>query len=817
MRTLIQDARYGLRMLARSPGFTAVAVLTLALGVGANTAIFSVVSGVLLKPLAYREPERIVTILHHGWNPAAPADFLDWRAQSRSFERMAAAEAWGGTLTGGDRPEAIPGIRLGEGMFQILGVEPLVGRTFQAEDFKPGNDRVLVLGYPVWQRRFGGDPNVAGRAVTLNGESYTVVGVMPPQFRFTPFWATKAEMAAPLDLTARAAQRTGNSLRIFARLKAGVSLGQAQKEMDAICWRLEQVYPDTNAGRSVQVEPLLEKVVGDIRLGLLVLAGAVVFVLLIACVNVANLLLVRAVARRKEMAIRTALGASRWRTIRQLLTESMVLAVIAGSLGLLLGYWCVDWIKGLLAGDSTSFRVRMPRAAEISVDSTTLFFALAVALLTALVFGLAPALQAARPDLHDALKESGRGTTEGSGGRRVRNTLVVAEIALALITLVGAGLMLRSFTRLTAVDPGFDPRNVLSMVVSLHGQPDMVGEKREAFYRQLIERIEALPGVMSASAINHLPLAGDTWGWSVNIEGRPVPKPGDRIGAVYRVVRPAYFRTMRISLLRGRDFTPQDHASAPGVAIINEELARKHWPNEEPVGKRVTFDDLEKNPYWRTIVGVIADVKQHSWSDDPDNEIYVPFQQSGFAKDAAGHFSAMTLVARTAINPLGLVGAVQEAVWSLNRSAPVSSVTTLEQAIANAVWQPRFNLILIGLFAGLALLLAAVGIYGVMACAVTQRTQEIGIRMALGAQKRDVLKLVVGHGMRLALIGLLAGVAGALALTQLMANLLYQVKPADPMTFAVVCALLAGIVLLACWLPARRAAKVDPMTALRSE
>ena len=817
LENLAQDIRYGARQLRKNPGFTAVAVLTLALGIGANTAIFSVINGVLLKPLAYQEPERLVTILHNGRSPVAPADFLDWRAQGQSFETMAAAEAWGGTLTGDDRSEAVFGIRFGEGMFDLLGVQPLVGRTFQADDFKPGNHRVLVLGYPLWKRRFGGDPNIVGRSITLSGESHTIIGVMPPQFRFTPFWATKAELAAPLDFSTRALQRGGNSLRIFARLKAGVALTQAQAEMNAICKRLELAFPATNTGRTVQVDPLLEKVVGNIRPALRVLVGAVIFVLLIACANVANLVLVRAAARQKEMAIRAALGASRWRTLRQLLTESVVLAAVAGALGLLLGYLSVEWIKELLAGDSSSFRVRMPRVAEITMDSTTFLFTLGVALMTGLVFGLAPALQTARSDQQEALKEGGRGATAGRTSHRLRGALVVAEIALAVITLIGAGLMLRSFTRLAAVDPGFNARHVLSMVVSLHGQPELVGEKREAFYRQLFDKIDALPGVTSASAINHLPLAGDSWNRGLSIEGRPIPKPGEGIAPVYRVCHPGYFQTLGISIVRGRDFTELDKSDSPGAIVINEKLARTLWPGEDPVGKRVTLDDPRNTSKWLTIVGVVKNVKQMSWTSEADDELYIPFSQSPYLTDTAGHYSMMTLVILTAADPINLVGAVQSAVWSVNQSSPVSSVTTLEQVVANAVWQPRFNLILIGLFAGLALLLGTVGIYGVMAFAVAQRTHEVGIRMALGAQTQDVLMLIVGHGMKLASIGLVIGVGGAFALTRVMTTLLYEIKPTDPATFTGVTILLTLVALVACWLPARRATKVDPMVALRTE
>ncbi len=813
----MHDLKFAFRQLLKNPGFTAVAVLTLALGIGANTAIFSVINGVLLRPLQYRQPDRLVTLLHEGRSPVAPADFLDWRAQNQSFEAMAAAEAWGGTLAGGDRPEAVFGIRFGQGMFEILGVPPLTGRTFQPADFKPGNNHVLVLGYALWQRRFGGDASVLGKTLPLNGESYTVVGIMPPQFRFTPFWATKAEMAAPLDLTARATSRGGSSLRVFGRLKTNVSLLEAQTEMDAICQRLEQTFPDTNTGRTVQVDALLDQVVGSIRRGLLVLAGAVVFVLLIACANVGNLLLARAAARRKEMAIRTALGATRWRTIRQLLTESLVLAVIAGALGLLLGYGSVAGIKELLAGDSSSFRIRMPRLAEITMDSTMLVFTGGVALLTSLLFGLAPALQAARLDLRSGLNEGGRGTTEGRRGRRLRSTLVVAEITLALITLVGAGLMFRSFTRLASVDPGFNPENVLTLDVTLQGQPEMVGKNRERFYREVLQTIGALPGVVSASAINHLPLAGDIWGQNLGIEGRPIPKPGERIGVAYRVCRPGYFSTMGIGLLRGRDFTEHDKSDSLAVIIINDQLARARWPGEDPIGRRVTLDDPANNPKWLTIVGIVKNVKQTSWTSEAADEIYIPFSQSPFLSNPAGHYSAMTLVIRTATNPSSLAHAAQNVVWSINRGAPVSKVTTLEQVIGNAIWQPRFNLILIGLFASLALLLGAIGIYGVMAYAVTQRTQEIGVRLALGAQTRDVLGLVVRQGMRLALGGVVVGLAGALALVQVMRTLLFEVTPFDPLTFACVPVILMAVALLACWLPARRAAKVDPMEALRCE
>ena len=819
MQTLWQDLRYGARMLIKNPGFTLIAVLTLGLGIGANTAIFSVVNGVLLRPLPYNEPERIVTLLNDGRFPVSPANFLDFRANRQSFAQMAAAEAWGGVLTGNDRPEQLGGLRMGEGLFAMLGAQPLLGRTLQTEDYQPGKDHVLVLSHKLWQRAFGGDPNIIGRNITLSGESYAVVGVMPPQFQFPPFWATRAEMWAPLDLRPRATNRRGGSLRVFARLKPDVTLQQAQAEIDAMNKQLALAYPEADTGLNIRVEPLNEKVVGNVRRALLVLSGAVGFVLLIACANVACLLLARASARQKEAAVRVALGAGRWRIVRQLLTESLLLSVCGAALGMLLAVWGVDWLTTLLAGNSSSFTVRLPRLSEIKVDATALGFTLTVTLATSLLFGLAPALAASSPDLNQTLKESGRGTS--GGRRRLRETLVVAELALASVMLIGAGLLMNSFLKLRSVDPGFSPRNALTMMVSLAGASQYVGPARERFYRQLTDRLAALPGVESVSAINHLPLAGDWWGTSLAIEGRPLPPPGQEVIGIFRVSRPGYFQTMGIPLRAGRDFTERDTPDAPGVAIINETLARRHWPSEDPIGKRVTLDDPRDNsrtPQWFTVVGVVKDVKQNSWTDAPWKEIYLPFQQSRyFYAGTAGHLTSMTLVIRTSVEPQSLAAAAHETVRSLDRNLPVSSVVTLEQVIADTLWQPRFNLQLIGIFAALAMTLAAIGLYGVMSYSVAQRTREVGLRMALGARRRDVLKLVVGQGMKLALAGVALGLLAAVALTRLMEKLLFEVSATDFSTFALIALLLTIVALLPCWIPARRAAKVDPMVALRRE
>jgi len=818
MQNFFQDLRYGLRMLAKNPGFTVVAVLTLALGIGANSAIFSVVNGILLKPLPYREPERIVTILHDGTGPVAPADFLDWRAQNQSFERMSAAEAWGGTLTGGDRPETIGGIRFGEGLFELLGVQPFLGRTLLPDDYQPGHERVLVLSYPLWQRHFGGNAKVVGETVTLDTQTYEIIGVMPAGFQFAPFWATKSEMCAPLSLVDRTNGRGGNSLRIFGRLKPGITREQAQNDMDLICKRLEKAYPQSNTGRTVRVDRLIDKAVGDIRLALLILLGAVAFVLLIAGANVANLLLVRAASREKEMAIRASLGAGRWRTIRQLLTESLLLAFVGSAVGLAFGFFGVHLLKQYLEGSASSFALRLPRVHEISLDTPTLLFTLSIALLTGIVFGLVPAFRYARQDLQGTLKESGRGTSGGARSGKFRSMLVITEVALALIMLVAAGLLMRSFVRLAAIDPGFKPKNILTMIVSLSGQNEFTGPKREAFYDQLLQKIEGLPGVQSASAINHLPLAGDVWGLGVAIEGRLPPAPRQDIRTIFRVSRPKYFSTMGIPLARGRDFAKQDHLGTPDVIIVNEEFARKEFPTEDPVGKRLTLDDPRNNPNWLTIVGVVKNAKQKSWSDEVSNEVYLPWAQSrNFVEGTAGHFASMTLVIHTAINPRALVAPVQNTVWSLNKNAPVSSIMTLEEVVSDAVWQQRFNLILIGMFAALALILAAVGIYGVMAYTVAQRAQELGIRLALGAQRTDLLRLVVGQGMRLALIGVGIGLIGALVATRIMAALLYQVKTHDAATFVGVALLLVSVAFFACWFPARRAAKTNPIEALRCE
>ncbi|HEU0180056.1 MAG TPA: ABC transporter permease [Blastocatellia bacterium] len=819
MQTLIQDLRYGARMLLKNPGFTLIAVMTLGLGIGANTAIFSVVNGVLLRPLAYREPERIVTLLNYGRGPVSPANFLDFRSGSQSFAQMAAAEAWGATLAGADRAEAISGLRMGEGLFALLGEQPLLGRTLQSEDYQPGKDHALVLSHKLWQREFGGDRNIVGRNITLSGESYAVVGVMPPQFQFPPFWSTRAEMWTPLDLRPRATSRGGSSLRVFARLKPGVTLQQAQAEIDVMNTRLAQAYPESNAGLNVRVDPLNEKVVGNVRLALLVLSGAVGFVLLIACANVACLLLARAAARQTEAAVRVALGASRWRIVRQLLTESLLLSVCGAAVGILLAVWGVDWLTTLLAGNSSSFNVRLPRLSEIRIDLMALGFALVVTLATSLLFGLVPALAASKPDLSQSIKESGRGAA--GGRRRLRETLVVVELALALVMLIGAGLLINSFLKLQAVDPGFNPRNALTMTVSLSGASQYVGPTRESFYQRLTDRLTALPGVESVSAINHLPLAGDTWTRALTIEGRPLPPPGQGIEVVFRVSRRGYFQTMGIPLRAGRDFTEYDAANSPGVIIINETLARRNWPSEDPIGKRVTLDDPRDNsraPQWLTVVGVVKDVKQDSWTDAPSNEIYLPFQQSrDFYAGTARHFTTMTIVVRTSVEPQSLGATAQEAVRSLDRNLPVSSVATMEQVITDTLWQPRFNLQLIGIFAALAMTLAAIGLYGVMSYSVAQRTREVGLRMALGAGRRDVLKLVVGQGMKLALAGVALGLLASVALTRLMEKLLFEVSATDFSTFAVIAVLLMFVALVACWIPARRATKVDPMVALRCE
>jgi putative ABC transport system permease protein len=801
MEAITQDIRYGFRMLLKNRSFTLIAIFALALGIGANTAIFSVVNAVLLRPLPYNDPARIMTVLHQELSPVAPANFFDWREQQSVFESIAAAQYWTANLTGRDRPEQLNGLQLTADMFHLLGVSPALGRTFSDGEDQPGNERVIVLSHGLWQRRFGGDANIINQQITLDGQSYTIIGVMPKEFQFAPFWATRAEMWSPLNLAPRLTDRGGQSLRIFARLKEGVTVGQAQAEMEAISQRLQQQYPDSNTGLKVFVNPLHEAVVGKTRPALLILLGAVCFVLLIACANVANLMMARATARQKEIAVKTALGASRSRIVRQLLTESVMLAIAGGLAGLLLASW---GISGLLALSPAN----LPRAQTITLDGYVLGFTLAISILTGLVFGLVPALQASKLNLNESLKEGGRSSTEGSRRNRVRRLLVVSEIALALVLLVGGGLMIRSFLRLQSVDSGFNPRNVLTMIVSLAGSEHSTGPKRVAFFNQLLERVESLPGVESASAINHLPLVGDIWGLGFTIEGRPAPLPGERPVGVYRIVQPNYFQTMGATLVAGRDFTERDNETSPGTVIINEAMAHRYWPGEDPIGKRIELSGEDSYP--REIVAVIKDVKQGDWTAKPRPEFYLPHRQAASPR-------YLTLVVRTSSAPLQLAAAVQSEVWTIDKNLPVSEVMSFEQAISTSIAEQRFNMLLLGIFAAVALILAVVGIYGVMSYSVTQRTHEIGIRMALGAQSSDVLRMITGQGMALVAIGIGVGLVGAFLLTRLMESLLFGVSVTDPATFIAIPLILAGVALGACFVPARRATKVDPMVALRYE
>ena len=815
MGTVLQDIRYGMRMLVKKPPFTAVAVIALALGIGANTAIFGVVNAVLLRPLSFKDPERIAVIQGvkegNSWTTISYDDFVDFRDRQQSFEQLAAFSApWTFNLLGAGEPMQVQGQYASANLLSMLGVAPARGRDFLPAEDRPGSqERVVILSHGFWQRQFGANPDLIGRTINLNDQSFTVIGITPPGFKVTD----ESELWVPLALNPiNSRGRLVRYLSVAGRLQPGVTLAGAQAEMSIIARQLEQQYPDMNKGFGVHLIPLHEQIVGKVRPALLVLLGAVGFVLLIACANVANLTLARAVMRRKEIAIRAALGAGRVQLIRQLLTESVLLALLGGFVGLLLATWGVDLLLAL--GPEN-----IPRREEIGLDAGVLVFTLAVSLLTGLIFGLVPAWQASKADLNVTLKEGGQLQGTSAKHQRLRNALVIAEIALALVLLTGSGLLIKSFARLLDVNPGFDTSNVLALQVTLPSSKYSQEQKRAAFYQQLEERLKALPGVQAVGAVSRLPLfAGDITSGRSNItsrlviEGRPAAA-GDLPEVDYRVASPSYFQAMNIPLVRGRLFNwqdePQDRAGLPLVAIINEAMARRFWPGEDPIGKRIKWSgDLDQNPWW-TIVGVVGNVRHFSLDMEPRPEVYRPY--------LVNPLTGPIIVVRAASNPENLIALVRNEVRALDGDVPISNISTMPQLVSRSVAPRRFSMLLLTIFSAVALLLAAVGIYGVMAYSVTQRTHEIGIRLALGAQTADVLKLVVGQGMALALMGVGIGVVGAFALTHLMSSLLYGVSTTDPLTFVVVSVLLTSVALLASYIPARKATKVDPMVALRYE
>ncbi|HWS87821.1 MAG TPA: ABC transporter permease [Pyrinomonadaceae bacterium] len=801
MRILLQDMRYAVRRLLKSPGFAAVAVGALALGIGANTAIFSVVNSVLLRPLPYPAPEQLVQL----WEARprqnmprveiAPHEFLAWAEQSQSFQRIAATDVAQYNLTGRGEPERVTGALLSAGYLPLLGVTPVQGRAFLEEEDRPGANDVVVLSNELWQTRFNSDPSIAGQTLNLDGVACTIVGVLPRDFRLPQ----NAALARPIAFNAEDRARPGSHfLNVFGRLKEGVTVAQAEAEMATVAARVEQSLGGTNVGHQVVVVPLHEQIVGGSRTALLVLLGAVALVLLIACANVANLLLARAAARRREVAVRAALGASRWRIVRQLLAESLLLSAAGGALGLLLAVWGVELLVRL---DPTG----VERAGEVTLDWRVLAFTLGLSLLTGLLFGLAPALQASKADFVEALKEGGR-TGQGLARSRLRSGLVVGEVALTLVLLVGAGLLLKSFSRLLAVDPGLDPRNVLTMDVALPPAKYDEPQRVTAFYERLLQEAAALPGVEAAGAVSVLPLAGDDNSNFVQIEGRAPLPAGQALRAGRRNVSADYFRALGIALKRGRGFAASDARDAQPVLVINEAMARTFFQGEEPVGKRIRTGD--RSP-WVEIVGVVGDVRHRGLDVDTRPEMFFPQTQTPSRR--------MTLVVRAAGDPHALAAPLRERVRSIDQDQPVGNVRTMEEWVSESVASQRFTAALLGVFAAAAAGLAALGLYGVVSYSVAQRTHEIGLRVALGAQPRDVLRLVIGQGMALTLVGVAVGVAAALALTRVISGLLFGVGATDPGVFVAVPLLLAAVALLACYLPARRATKVDPMVALRYE
>jgi predicted permease len=807
LASLNQDLRYGLRQLRRNPAFTIVAAVMLALGIGANTAIFSVVDAVLLRALPFKNPGQLVMIWETepsaptGRFPVAGPDFKNWLAQNKVFQGMAAGFQDTATLTGSGEPLMLTGDSVSPRLFQLMGVQPLYGRAFASDESQPGRDHVLILSYGLWRQAFGANPAIVGKTVTLSGEAYDVIGVMPPSLHFPEIFGWKAEYWVPINFEQPAwkKDRSSHWLWVMARIKPGVTLAQARADMETISARIERQYPKTNTGVIAKVRSLRNQLTRNIRPALLVLFAAVGFLLLIACVNVVNLLLARAVAREREIAVRLAVGSGRWRLVRQLLTESVLLFVIGGFGGLAVGWGA---LRLLLHATPAGY---IPNVTRVSLNSSVFLFTLLIAFLSGTLGGLLPAVRAARVDLQGTLKEGGYGRS--SPRQRARSSLTIAEIALALVMLVGSGLAIRSLVRLLGVKPGFDARNVLTLSLSLPDSAYPKDAQVVSFYQRLLDGVRALPGVLSAAAGSELPLQGGS-NTNVYVEGQPLSKnmwSGPLVEICY--VTPTFFHTLHIPLLRGRDFTLADRKGSMPVTIINQTMAREFWPHQNAVGKRLTTD--YDHPKWTTVVGVVGNARVSGLDSGPMPEAYFPeYQESS---------SSMSLVIRTATPPPSLISSVRQAVRTIDKELPISDVRTLSQIVSQSSAQQRFLALLLTLFASIAVVLAAIGIYGVVAYSVASRQHEIGIRMALGAQRQDVLRLVLFQGLKLSLAGVVIGIAGAVGLTRFLSSLLYGIKPMDPLTFVVVSLVLIGVALLACYIPAQRAAKVDPMLALRYE
>jgi predicted permease len=812
MNSFFRDLRYSVRMLIKSPAFTAVALLSIALGVGANTTVFSVINTVLLRSVPYKEPDTLVllwgdsagvtNLKNH--NQVSATDVADYRSQNNVFEDVATYAGWNPIMTGDGEAERIPAIQVGDGFFKVMKGQPLLGRVFTPEEQVDGKDFVIVLGYGLWQRRFGGDTNIVGKTVELNGRSYSIVGVMGPDFHPLPstLVSPEGQFYRPVAEKYEDSARDERHLRAIARLKPGATVQQARSEVRVIAQRLAQQHPETNKDQGAYVVSITDEIIGGIRPTLLMIFGAVIFVLLVACANVANLLLARATVRFREITIRSAIGAARSQLVRQLLTESLVLALLGGGLGLLLAIWGTGLVES--AGSKIN-----PMFHDIHVDMRCLAFTFGISIITGLIFGLAPALQVSRPNLAEALKESGRGSGPSASRNRLRSVLVIAEIAMTLVLLVCAGLLIRTVIRLRNVDTGFNAQKILAMNIGLPGIKYPKPENQISFYKQVTERIAALPGVKAVGTTSVLPLSDNFDGRGLLVEDHPKPR-GEEITVDLYIASSGYLQAMEIPLVKGRVITEQDTAGSAMIALINSTMAAQLWPNEDPLGKRISFAGTENKPRpWRTVVGVVSDVSQYGLDKKPPMQIYVPHAQfpTGFS----------SIVVKTNGEPTAMIAAVRREIQAVDKDQAVSNVTTLEQLMGDSILIRRFFMILLVVFAVLALTLASVGIYGVMSYVASQRTHEIGIRMALGAQASDVLKLIIGNGMVLALIGVTAGLAGSFALTRLMAGLLFGVTATDAFTFVTVSVGLTAVALLACYLPARRATKVDPLVALRYE